>query len=507
NRATPGYDLLTDDASKDDEERRLESILFGTKYVQRDTDTQAATADDLDERLGNEMQNLLDHDLFFLDDGLDSSNPARGEDLGAAESVHTGDDSEDESQSDGDSQPSFSESDSQSSGSGSSKRHSLLRSRKPPAWSDPADHQNEPPGDSIRDLLLSTSGPDAESRSRKTFARWNLGIERLRDINQSTQGSGEVNEKVPVVCVGTTDRRYRLFNGSSLLLTGPRPFFYVHDFQSGATVRHSRGLWGTTFSTTNDAVRVDRRGKRGRDNSGNGAATAGGGEGLEISAFSPDTGDLLAVAGRGGYIHLVDWNSGAGQVVGSLKCGGGGGGIKSLWWTSENDGANAALGGGAAMNGDAEVYIWDVGERKCIRRWKDDGGFRGAGGVMTGSRGGHDGKGGWLAVGSNTGFVNVYGSDSFRSPPSFNNDLPNPKPIKSIANLTTAVSTLMFNHDAQILAVASREKRDAMRLIHLPSLTSFSNWPTEYIAIGNTRGKVLLYHLKEYGYGSIPSTL
>jgi U3 small nucleolar RNA-associated protein 18 len=52
--------------------------------------------------------------------------------------------------------------------------------------------------------------------------------------------------------------------------------------------------------------------------------------------------------------------------------------------------------------------------------------------------------------------------------------------------------------------------------IHLPTLTSFSNWPTsstplghvsaidfsaqsEYVAVGNTRGKVLLYHLVDYG--------
>jgi U3 small nucleolar RNA-associated protein 18 len=51
--------------------------------------------------------------------------------------------------------------------------------------------------------------------------------------------------------------------------------------------------------------------------------------------------------------------------------------------------------------------------------------------------------------------------------------------------------------------------------IHMPSLTAFSNWPTsstplghvtsvdfspgsEYVAIGNTRGRVLLYHLKDY---------
>ena len=30
----------------------------------------------------------------------------------------------------------------------------------------------------------------------------------------------------------------------------------------------------------------------------------------------------------------------------------------------------------------------------------------------------------------------------------------------------------------QVLAVASRMKKDAMRLVHMPSLTVFSNWPT-----------------------------
>lgn len=53
------------------------------------------------------------------------------------------------------------------------------------------------------------------------------------------------------------------------------------------------------------------------------------------------------------------------------------------------------------------------------------------------------------------------------------------------------------------------------RQIHLPSLTAFSNWPTsstplghvtsvdfsagsEYVAVGNTRGRVLLYHLRDF---------
>jgi len=244
---------------------------------------------------------------------------------------------------------------------------------------------------------------------------------------------------------------------------------------------------------------------------------------MEITAFSPRTGEILAIAGRGGYVHLMDWKSGAGQVVGSLKCGGGGGGVRALWWTPDTEVSTDALGcvGGrqhlAVLSGDAEVYIWDVGERRCVRRWKDEGGFRGAGRVMTGSVA--SGGTGWLAVGSNTGFVNVYGSDAFATPNSMTATGNNPKPVKSIGNLTTAISTLKFNHDTQIMAMASQEKKDAMRLIHLPSLTSFSNWPTsstplghvtaidfsarsEYIAIGNTRGRVLLYHLKDYGVAS-----
>ena len=129
---------------------------------------------------------------------------------------------------------------------------------------------------------------------------------------------------------------------------------------------------------------------------------------MEITAFSPHIGDILAVAGRGGYVHLVDWKSGAGQVVGSLKCSGGGGGVRALWWTPDSGGSAGALGsagGGresrrhlAVLSGDAEVYLWDVGERRCVRRWKDEGGFRGAGRAMAGSVTG--GNGGWLAVGS-----------------------------------------------------------------------------------------------------------
>ena len=91
---------------------------------------------------------------------------------------------------------------------------------------------------------------------------------------------------------------------------------------------------------------------------------------------------------------------------------------------------------------------------------------------------------------------------------------------------------MRFNHDSQILALASSDERDQLKLVglhisaqsfaslttgqfHLGSQTVFSNWPTsgtplgrvttvdfsrqsEYLAIGNDGGKVLLYSLDHY---------
>jgi len=194
-------------------------------------------------------------------------------------------------------------------------------------------------------------------------------------------------------------------------------------------------------------------------------------------------------------VHLVDWRSGAGQVVGSLKMNAE---VKSLWWARNRAGEESELMG---LGEDAEVYVWDVGERRCVRRWQDDGGFGSR--AMAGDQGGK-----YLAIGANTGFVNVYDADGLS-----NN---RPKPLKTIGNLVTSITSLRFNHDSQLLAIASNTKKDQMRMIHLPSLTAFANWPTsstplghvtsidfsagsEYVVVGNNRGRTLLYHLRDFG--------
>lgn len=99
--------------------------------------------------------------------------------------------------------------------------------------------------------------------------------------------------------------------------------------------------------------------------------------------FSPD-GKLLAVAGRRGYVHLVDWAAGGAQVVGSLK---GNATVKDVWWSRTHEGELMTLGE------DSQIYTWDVRARRCVKRWKDDGGY---GALIFGG----DPLDGYLAVGS-----------------------------------------------------------------------------------------------------------
>lgn len=145
-------------------------------------------------------------------------------------------------------------------------------------------------------------------------------------------------------------------SGSSILMTGNRPFFMSYDLQSGTVMRSPRGL------LTGGLGGSDR-------------ASTGGQGGMERFEFSPD-GDMLAVGGRRGYVHLVDWGAGGvgngGQVCGEVKMNVA---VKGIAWQREG---RELL----TLGEDSEVYVWDVGTRKCITRWKDEGGF-GACGLET----------------------------------------------------------------------------------------------------------------------------
>ncbi|CAH6775908.1 Utp18 [Phodopus roborovskii] len=204
---------------------------------------------------------------------------------------------------------------------------------------------------------------------------------------------------------------------------------------------------------------------------------------------SPD-GSFLLISGIAGFSHLLSMKTK--ELIGSMKINGR---IAASTFSSDSKRIYTSSGNG-------EVYVWDVNSRKCINRFFDEGSLYGLS-IATSK------NGQYVACGSKSGVVNIYSQDSCLQQT-------NPKPIKAIMNLVTGVTSLAFNPTTEILAVASRKMKEAVRLVHLPSCTVFSNFPVfkksavsrvqtmdfsprgGYFALGNEQGKALLYRLHHY---------
>ncbi|XP_037665649.1 U3 small nucleolar RNA-associated protein 18 homolog [Choloepus didactylus] len=204
---------------------------------------------------------------------------------------------------------------------------------------------------------------------------------------------------------------------------------------------------------------------------------------------SPD-GSFLLINGIAGYFHLLSAKTK--ELIGSMKINGR---VAASTFSSDSEKIYAS-------SGDGEVYIWDVNSRKCLNRFVDEGSLYGL--SIATSRNGQ-----FVACGSNCGVVNIYNQDSCLQER-------NPKPIKAIMNLVTGVTSLAFNPTTEILAIASEKMKQAVRLVHLPSCTVFSNFPvvkkknislvhtmdfsprSGYFALGNEKGKALMYRLHHY---------
>ncbi|XP_036609892.1 U3 small nucleolar RNA-associated protein 18 homolog [Trichosurus vulpecula] len=205
--------------------------------------------------------------------------------------------------------------------------------------------------------------------------------------------------------------------------------------------------------------------------------------------ISPD-GSFLLLNGSSGYFHLLSMKTK--ELIGSMKING-----KAAASAFSSDSTKIY-----ASSVDGEVYIWDVNTRKCLNKFTDEGCLRGL--SIAVSRNGQ-----YVACGSSSGVVNIYNQDTCLRET-------NPKPIKAIMNLVTGVTSMAFNPTTEILAIASGEANEAARLVHLPSCTVFLNFPMNrikqislaqtldfsprsgYFALGNNKGKALLYRLHHY---------
>jgi len=154
-----------------------------------------------------------------------------------------------------------------------------------------------------------------------------------------------------------------------------------------------------------------------------------------------------------------------------------------------------------ASTEDGDIYQWDLASRKIMDVFHDNGSLK------TNCID-FSGDGNYLVTGNSVGIANLY---------QYNNITKNLKktPIKEIENLTTSLDNTKFNPESEIIAVTSKWKRNAIRLVHLPSYTVFSNWPnmrtklsfinrvqwssdSKYLAIGNDLGNVIVYNFEHY---------
>ena len=315
-----------------------------------------------------------------------------------------------------------------------------------------------------------------------------LRMVRLGDANQDAYSqcvvqSVKFHPQAPVVLTCGFDRTLRLFhvdgsdnpkvqslyfkdmplhsasfspNGSQVVLTGRRPYFYIHDLMGGETIK----IWGV----------------KGRPD-----------KSFERAAMSPYD-PLLAFLCTDGYIALVSLITK--QCIGQLKMNG--------LVSAVSFGPDMTL---YSFGSDCEVYRWDLRSLKCTGRFMDEG-CVGATQVAV-SPDGH-----WLATGCSSGIVNLYRTSSIPS----NQTSSHLKPVKTFMNLTTAITSLEFHPQSHVLLIASHCVKDALRLVHMAEMRVVKNWPTSntplghvtcaafkgaFVAIGNSQGKCLLYKMAD----------
>ncbi|XP_074552705.1 U3 small nucleolar RNA-associated protein 18 homolog [Halichoeres trimaculatus] len=211
----------------------------------------------------------------------------------------------------------------------------------------------------------------------------------------------------------------------------------------------------------------------------------------KVKEFSvcPEGGTLL-LTGTNGYLHLLTLKTR--EVVRSMKINGDVCGVAFA-----HDGSKVF-----ASSEEGEVYLWDMRSSRCLNRFTDNGCVKAT--SITASRNGR-----YLACGSQSGIVNIYSQEACLNSA-------NPKPLKAIKNLLTPATSLTFNTSSEILAMASRAEDEAVRLLHMPSLTVFSNFPVSkrkvvyrascldfsphsgFFSLANNKGCAPLFRLLHY---------
>lgn len=213
--------------------------------------------------------------------------------------------------------------------------------------------------------------------------------------------------------------------------------------------------------------------------------------GFKRFIVSPDF-QTMAFQGQQGNIHLLSGKSK--EWIGTMKMNGS---VSDLAFSGDS---KQLLSVGDA----GKVYIWDLRSRSCSSTFMDDGCVGGTSIAVSPNDA-------YVAVGSNTGVVNLYNKKQTEVHCT-------PRPLRAVLNLTTSVTCLKFNTTSEILAMSSNYLHGAVKLLHTDERQVIASFPelnqkirkpesidfslnSGYMTIGNNNGEALLYRIDHYtGY-------
>jgi U3 small nucleolar RNA-associated protein 18 len=177
-------------------------------------------------------------------------------------------------------------------------------------------------------------------------------------------------------------------------------------------------------------------------------------------SFSPDD-RLVCGTGQNQLVHILDANSK--EIMFNLKIN-----SESVATCFSPDSSKVFV-----HSGEGKVYVFDIRQNgRCLHRFVDEGCIQGT--ALTISPNDQ-----YFACGSESGIVNVYDYQSVLK----NRE---PKPIKTVTHLLTAVNRIRFNHSTEIMSISSDQIDNAVKCLHLPSFNAFADFPrlkTNYGAV------------------------
>lgn len=271
-------------------------------------------------------------------------------------------------------------------------------------------------------------------------------------------------------------------NGDEIILAGRRRFFHSWNLSNGIVKKVTKIQGHQEEQRTMERFRLSPDGKH-----------------MALVATSRKGGGMLNI------VSVVSM-----QWVAQARLDSRGGIADFSWW---RDGQGITI-----LGRDGQVGEWSLASRRTVGIWRDEGSIGGT--VM--ALGGRDGPpdiGGdrWVALGSTSGVLNIYDRAELISKAQGGSVevKPLPTPTRSFEQLTTPITVTAFSPDGQLLAFASQHKKDAFKLVHLPSCTVYRNWPTEQtpmgrvtaaafgrskdtdvLAVGNDVGKIRMWEIR-----------